>query len=361
MVAFTRHGLLSMKITREQVQTLLSTCLSELSQAATEQDIEALRVHYLGRKGSLTGLLRSIKELSAEDKMLIAPLIQNAQREAEAAFTERSHIIADTLLRRATPPCDVTAYRSFPTTGGLHPYSQLIERIEDIFISLGWSLAEGPQIEDDFHNFEALNIPSDHPARDLHDTFWLSTPHYLLRTHTSTVQVRMMEQGNLPLAICAPGRVFRHEATDATHDFTFYQCEGLLLDREVSLAQLLGTLQLFMQQLFCKSDLEIRVRPSYFPFVEPGLEVDVSCLFCTVGCSVCKQTRWIEIGGAGMVHPHVLRACNIDDTIWRGFAFGFGIDRLALLLFRLNDIRLLKTGKLALLQQFAYRIPPQRT
>jgi phenylalanyl-tRNA synthetase alpha chain len=229
----------------------------------------------------------------------------------------------------------------------------LIERIEDIFLALGWSRAEGPEVEDEFHNFNALNIPPHHPARDDHDTFWLSHPSALLRTHTSSVEIRYLQREVLPCAIFAPGRVFRHEATDATHDFAFMQCEGLLVDKHVSLAHLRAILTLFMQQLFDNNKLALRVRPSYFPFVEPGLEVDVTCPFCTSGCSICKRTGWIELGGAGLTHPAVLKACDIDPQQWTGCAFGFGIERLGQLFYRIPDVRLFKTGKIRFLEQIA--------
>jgi len=335
------------------VQDILSQLNQELRAASTAEAVEAIRIHYLGRNGILTLLMHTIKTLSLEEKREQAPRIQQTHREATEACTLRAQEIHAASQNEQHRAFDATTYHAFPTRGGLHPYTLLIERIEDISISLGWSIVSGPEIEDEFHNFEALNIPAHHPARDMQDTFWLPHPHTLLRTHTSTIEIRTLEHHKPPLAICAPGRVFRHEATDATHDFSFMQCEGLVIDRSISLADLIGTLQLFLRKLFNQEQLAIRVRPSYFPFVEPGLEVDISCPFCTTGCSICKKTGWVELGGAGLSHPNVLRAGKLDPEEWSGFAFGFGIDRIAMMLFQIPDVRLFKTGRLDILSQFA--------
>jgi phenylalanyl-tRNA synthetase alpha chain len=342
-----------MNIQIDDLPNILATLTQELRAAQSAEAVEAIRVKYLGRNGTLTLFMQHIKTLSLEEKREQAPRIQQAYREATDACALRTQELAAEALQHNNNAFDATTCRAFPTRGGLHPYTLLIERIEDISISLGWSIVSGPEIEDEFHNFEALNIPAHHPARDMQDTFWLPHPHTLLRTHTSTIEIRTLEQHQPPLAICAPGRVFRHEATDATHDFSFMQCEGLVVDRSISLADLIGTLQLFLRKLFDKEQLSIRVRPSYFPFVEPGLEVDISCPFCKNGCSICKKTGWIELGGAGLSHPNVLRACKIDPEIWSGFAFGFGIDRIAMMLFQIPDVRLFKTGRLDVLSQFS--------
>lgn len=336
----------------QEAQTLLASLQQQLAAAHTTEQVEALRVHFLGRKGSLTALMRSIAAMTAEDKRVIAPQLQQIQRVAEEAISVRSaQLVA--VKPCASAPCDVTSFIRTTPVGGLHPYTTIIERIETLFMSMGWDIVEGPEVEDEFHNFEALNIPAGHPARDDHDTFWLTFPNRLLRTHTSSVQVRALCARKPPLAICVPGRVFRHEATDATHDAVFTQCEGLLIDKHISLTHLVGTLTLFMQRLFDSTQLSIRLRPSYFPFVRPGLEVDISCPFCASGCSICKYTCWIELGGAGLVHPHVLRSCGIDHAMWSGFAFGFGIERLAMLMYRINDVRLFKTTRISILEQFS--------
>lgn len=334
------------------IQKVVADGKEMLHNSRTIQDLENARSHILGRKSRIAELLRGLALLSGEEKRVQGPLLHAAQRDLQEAYEQQKIIIAQQGANASVPLLDVTAYRALPTRGGIHPLTQLIERVEDIFMGLGWSIATGPEVEDDFHNFTALNIPAHHPARDEHDTFWLDQSPYLLRTHTSSVEIRTLEHTQPPLAICAPGRVYRHEATDATHDFVFTQCEGLFVDRTVSLTHLVGVLTTIMQQLFEKKDLSIRLRPGYFPFVEPGLEVDVSCPFCKQGCSVCKHTGWIEFAGAGLTHPHVLRACGIDPQMWNGFAFGFGIERLGMLMYRLNDIRLFKTGKLKVLQQF---------
>ena len=218
---------------------------------------------------------------------------------------------------------------------------------------MGYDIADGPEVETDFYNFQALNIPADHPARDMHDTFWLTTPSLLLRTHTSPVQIRAMEHKPLPLAIFAPGRTFRNEATDASHLFMFTQGEGLVIDKNISIANLLATARAFLQAFFEKEDLHIRARPGYFPFVEPGIEIDASCPFCSgKGCSPCKKTGWIELLGAGLVHPNVLKAGGIDPQEYSGFAFGFGIERLAMIKYGINDVRLFHSSKLPFLRQF---------
>ena len=217
---------------------------------------------------------------------------------------------------------------------------------------MGYKIAEGPELETEFYNFTALNIPEYHPARDIQDTFWLKIPGMLMRTQTSSVQIHEMAKKDLPIAILASGRCYRNEATDASHDFVFMQVEGLLIDKKISLANLLATLKTCLRAIFDKDDLEIRVRPGYFPFVEPGLEIDVLCPFCKSGCSVCKKTKWIEIVGAGLVHPNVLKHGGLDPKEYTGFAFGFGLTRLVMLKYGINDIRLLNSGKLEFLQQF---------
>lgn len=255
-------------------------------------------------------------------------------------------------MNSTKPNLDVTSYVPKQSTGSLHPYTQVLAQLEDIFISMGFRIASGPELETEFNNFTALNIPADHPARDSQDTFWLNLPGMLLRTQTSSVQVREMLRGELPLAMIAAGRTYRNEATDASHDFVFMQLEGLLVDRHVALTDLFGTLKVCLRAIFGRDDLELRVRPGYFPFVEPGVEVDMLCPFCQAGCSVCKRTRWVEIAGAGLVHPQVLQHCQIDPTTYSGFAFGFGLTRLVMLKYGINDIRLLHSGRLDFLTQF---------
>lgn len=218
---------------------------------------------------------------------------------------------------------------------------------------MGFEIIDGPELEEDFYNFEALNIPPDHPARDMQDTFWLTLPGRLMRTHTSSVEIHAMLKKKPPLAIVVPGRAYRNEATDASHDFQFMQLEGLLVDKNVSLSNLLATMKSFLQTFFERKDLTLRIRPGYFPFVEPGIEIDMSCPFCTQGCAVCKRTRWIEVAPAGLTHPAVLKACSIDPTEYSGFAFGMGLTRLVMLKYGITDIRLLHSNKVEFLQQFS--------
>lgn len=339
----------------EKIASIQKQFTSELAAASAADAVETIRIRYLGRNGLITELMHILKELNLEEKKEYGPQLNELRTSAHHAIEAKKEALlqqAIEALAQSKANFDVTAYTPSYSKGSLHPYTHMIEKIEDIFMSMGYTRAEGPEVEEPSYNFDALNIPPSHPARDLHDTFWLDLPNRLLRTHTSSVQIRTMRQQKPPIAIFTPGRAFRHEATDATHDFIFMQCEGLLVDKNISLSNLIATLKSFMQALFGKQTMEIRVRPSYFPFVEPGLEVDIACPFCEDGCSLCKRTRWIELGGAGLVHPHVLRHCGIDPEVYSGFAFGLGIDRLAMLKYGIPDIRLLRSGKIDFLNQF---------
>lgn len=340
---------------KELLHKTETTFATDLEHANTLEALEKIRVEYLGRHGQITALMAHLKDATIEEKREYSPLLNALKQNATVALETKKtalhqQIIAAELNKKKQ--FDVTAYLPDTPHGHLHPFTHIIEKIEDIFLSMGYEEAVGPEVEQEAYNFDALNIPADHPARDMQDTFWLTLPHTLMRTHTSTVQVRTMKANKPPLAIFAPGRVFRHEATDATHDFMFMQVEGLLIDKNISMAHLCATLKIFMQSLFGKQDLDIRIRPSYFPFVEPGVEVDISCPFCENGCSICKKTKWIELGGAGLVHPHVLKFCNIDPEVYSGFAFGIGIERLAMLKYGITDIRLFRSNKLEFLKQF---------
>lgn len=338
-----------------QISNIQQAFTTALENAHTLEQLEDVRVSFLGRNGQITQVMSVLKELSPEDKRLWGPKIQQFKKMSEEQFEqakkhiEHQHAQNELLKQRYF---DVTASYKPTTTGSLHIYTHIIEKLENIFISMGFEIVAGPEVETDFYNFSALNIPADHPARDLQDTFWLTSPGLLLRTHTSTVQIRTMEKTTPPIAIFAPGRVYRNEATDASHDFQFYQGEALLIDKNISVANLLATAQSFLQEFFEQKDLKIRVRPGYFPFVEPGLEIDASCPFCTTGCTVCKYSTWIELLGSGLVHPNVLRACNINPEVYSGFAFGFGIDRLAMVKYGITDIRLFRSASLDFLKQF---------
>lgn len=342
----------SLDIVCQEVRTLF---YEALQQAETEQAVEQVRVLYLGRQGKITELMGQLKNLSVDDKRIFGPQINALRDEITTALSEKKERairqkISQELARQEH--FDVSAYAPHQAQGSLHPHTHIATVIEDIFMSMGFEYGTAPEVETDWFNFEALNIPPNHPARDMQDTFWLTQPGYLLRTHTSNVQAHTMRQRTPPFAVFAIGRVFRHEATDATHDFMFTQCEGFVVDKNISISNLCATLKTFMQKLFEGKNVEIRMRPSYYPFVEPGFDVDISCIFCTGGCSVCKKTGWIELCGAGLIHPNVLKHCGIDSTKYSGFAFGTGIERLAMLKYGINDIRLFRSGKVDFLKQF---------
>ncbi|HBS47885.1 TPA: phenylalanine--tRNA ligase subunit alpha [Candidatus Dependentiae bacterium] len=326
----------------------------ELAAAVASKDLEKIRISFLGKKGFITEILSQLKDLSVEDKKIIGPLLNSFRSDVESKIKEKETLILKSEIEKADlkkQNFDFSVYKTDANKGSLHPYTQVIEEIENIFISMGYEVLDGPELESEHYNFTALNIPQEHPARDMYDTFWVNLPNYLLRTHTSPVQVRTMESKQLPIAAVIPGRCYRHEATDATHDYMFMQCEGFLIDKNVTVANLFATAKTFLEALFKKS-LDIRIRPGFFPFVEPGFEIDARCPFCKNGCSVCKKSTWIEVFPGGLIHPNVLRAGGIDPEVYSGFAFGFGLTRLAMLKYGVNDIRLFHSGKVRFLEQF---------
>lgn len=326
-----------------------------LEAASTYDELEKVRVIFLARQGKVVELMSQLKELSVNQKRIFGPKLNVLKKESEQAYQQRKFELeqeARTLEILQKQQFDVTAYKCSELKGSTHVLSQIVEQIEDIFISMGYRVADGPELETEYYNFDALNIPKDHPARDSHDTFWFDIPGTLLRTQTSTVQIHEMEKHGAPIALISPGRTYRNEATDATHDFVFSQYEGLFIDKNISMGNLLATMKTFYQRLFEKEDLDIRVRPSFFPFVEPGIEIDASCPFCKKGCSVCKKTGWIELVGAGLVHPNVLRYCKVDPEIYSGFAFGGGIERLAMVKYGINDLRFFHGATIDFLKQF---------
>lgn len=330
-------------------------CLTKLQEAADEHALEQVRIEYLGRNGLISHLMDRLKELPTEDKKVVGPELNVLKQETQALYNER--LTAITQARRQAElhklrNFDVTAYVPHATRGSLHPYTHIMDKLIEILVPMGFAFVQGPELEHEEINFDALNIAAHHPARDMQDTIWLELPHRLLRTHTSSIQIRSMQSMTPPLALVAPGRCYRHEATDASHDYVFMQIECLMVGKDVSMATLLGVIKTFFAAFFAREDLQLRVRPSYFPFVEPGIEVDMTCVFCTNGCSTCKHSGWIEMGGAGLVHPHVLRACNIDPTEYTGCAFGLGLTRLAMLKYGIPDIRLLQSNTLDFLEQF---------
>jgi phenylalanyl-tRNA synthetase alpha chain len=326
-----------------------------LSCQLTEKDIEKITIIFLGRKGKIVELMETLKSLSVEDKKIFGPLINSFKEETQEILENRLHEIKKQELEKLHAQqknFDVSAYHYSELKGTKHIYTQIIEDLEDVFISMGYDIIDGPEVENEYHNFESLNIPTDHPAREEEDSFFLKKSGMLLRTQTSSVQARAMQNSKPPIAFFSPGRVYRREATDQTHDFLFTQAEGLLIDKNISISNLLATAQSFLQKIFENDTLNIRVRPGYFPFVEPGLEIDASCPFCKNGCSVCKRTGWIELLGSGLIHPNVLKAGNIDSLVYSGFAFGMGIERIAMIKYGINDIRLFHSSKINFLDQF---------
>ena len=345
-----------MSTIKQQIAEVTSSFNERLSTVQDIELLEKIRVDFLGRKGKLTELMQALKALSPDEKREVGPLLNKLKQDLEAQYlTKKNDLDASRHQQDALQKSsfDVSAYRPNQEAGSLHPYTHITQIIENVFMTMGYDIADGPEMEKDFYNFEALNIPQDHPARDMQDTIWLKMPERLMRTHTSSVQIHTMEKTKPPLAIVAPGRAYRFEATDASHDYVFKQCEGLLVGKDISMANLLATTKTFLQAILEKEQSKLRVRPGYFPFVEPGIEIDIRCIFCKSGCSTCKQSRWIESMGAGLVNPNVLKHCGIDSTQYSGFAFGFGLTRLAMLKYGINDIRMLHNNSVEFLEQFS--------
>jgi phenylalanyl-tRNA synthetase alpha chain len=335
------------------IEQLLNEATSALDACTDVRALDDLRVQYLGKKGLFTEQLKSLGKLSAEERPKAGQAINSAKKTFQQQLESRKAELENAVIeaRLAAEKIDVTLPGRGLESGGLHPVTLTMRRISRLFEGMGFQVAEGPEIEDDFHNFEALNIPQHHPARAMHDTFYFDA-HHLLRTHTSPVQIRTMQSSEPPLKIIAPGRVYRCDS-DLTHTPMFHQVEGLFIDHDVSFSDLKGTLIEFMRHFFEKEDLQLRFRPSYFPFTEPSAEVDIQCVMCEgEGCRVCSQTGWLEVLGCGMVHPNVLKAVNIDTEVWTGYAFGLGVERLAMLRYGVNDLRLFFENDLRFLRQF---------
>lgn len=336
----------------ENLDTLVSQALEAIQQAVDVNALEQLRVQYLGKKGELTQVMKTLGNIPAEERPKVGAMVNQAKERVQTVLNARRTEMETEAMnaRLAAERVDVTLPGRGQTSGGLHPVTRTMERIEEFFSRVGYAVAEGPEVEDDYHNFEALNIPGHHPARAMHDTFYFNA-NTLLRTHTSPVQVRTMESQQPPIRIVCPGRVYRCDS-DLTHSPMFHQVEGLLVDREVSFADLRGTIAEFLQ-VFFEKDLKVRFRPSFFPFTEPSAEVDIQCVMCNgSGCRVCKQTGWLEVMGCGMVHPNVFRSAGIDPEQYQGFAFGMGVERLAMLRYGVNDLRLFFDNDLRFLAQF---------
>ncbi len=336
---------------KEKLQRIKEDALSAIGSESA--DLEQIRIQYLGKKGELTSVLRGMGALTAEERPIIGQLANEVRAEIETALKQRAEIQKNAELekRLISEKIDVTLPSNAPKAGKLHPLTQVQRTIEDIFIGMGFSIAEGPEVEFDYYNFQALNIPENHPARDTQDTFYI-TENILLRSQTSPVQVRTMEKQKPPIRVISPGRVYRSDAVDATHSPLFHQIEGLVVDKGITMGDLKGMLETFAKTLF-GNNTKLRFRPHHFPFTEPSAEVDVSCFVCGgKGCRVCKNEGWIEILGSGMVHPYVLSNCGIDPEVYSGFAFGMGVERIAMKYYGIDDMRLLYENDTRFLEQF---------
>ena len=338
---------------KEQIKAVREQALAELSSLRLPKELEEFRVRVMGKKGTLTSLLRGMGGLPAEERPRMGQLVNEVRAELEAALEERASAVhrAQQASRLEAERLDVTMPGRRGRQGGLHPLNIVLEDLIDIFQSMGFDVVDGPEVETDHYNFEALNLPQDHPARDMQDTFYISD-NLLLRTQTSAAQIRIMESRKPPIRIICPGRVYRADEVDATHSPVFHQVEGLVVDKGITMCDLKGVLEQFAHEIY-GPETKVKFRPSFFPFTEPSVEVDVSCSECGgKGCRVCKDAGWIEILGAGMVHPNVLRGCGIDPEVSSGFAFGIGLDRLAPTRYKISDIRLMFENDQRFLEQF---------
>ena len=347
-------------VMKQEIGKIKKTAKEAIEKAKDLANLKELEVKFLGRKGELTSLLRSLKDIAENKRKEAGQLLNQTKQELEQAFNKQSQKLekADLEASLSKEFFDITHPGQARTTGAIHILSQTQEEVENIFSQMGFMIVDGPEIESEYYNFEGLNIPGDHPARDMQDTFFIQAKQQkkqarlVLRTHTSPNQVRAMEKYGAPLRMIVPGRVFRNEATDARHEHTFNQVEGMLIGKDISIATLKGIMKEFLSRLFGK-EVEVRFRPGYFPFVEPGIELDFSCLLCNgKGCRVCKKTGWVEFMGAGMTHEHVLRAGGIDPKEYQGWAFGFGLERLVMMRYGITDIRHFQSGDLRFINQF---------
>lgn len=339
---------------KEQIENLKNQALEEIAKSESSKELNDLRVKYLGKKGELTSILRGMGELSPEERPKMGALVNSAKQEVENEIQEKEKELAKKELqeRLEKEEIDITLPSQKIRRGSKHPLNRVIEEVEDLFVSMGYDVVSGPELETDEYCFERLNLPKGHPARDMQDSFYI-TPEYLLRTQTSAVQARTMmaNKEKTPIRVIVPGKTFRRE-DDATHSHQFNQVEGLVVDKNISLADLKGTLEVFMKKMLGQNT-ELRFRPSYFPFTEPSYEVDVTCFKCGgKGCNLCKQTGWIELLGSGIVHPNVLKMNGYDPEEYSGFAFGVGLDRLAMFKYGITDIRLLYQNDVRFLRQF---------
>jgi phenylalanyl-tRNA synthetase alpha chain len=340
---------------QEKLEKIKKQISESIKSVENEIQLKDLEIKFLGRKGELTNLLKNLAELSAEAKKEIGVFANNIKKDIQILFADKSR---DLEGKAEQEDVDVTLPGKEIKSGHLHPITQVQDIFERIFVSMGFLVLDGPELESDYFNFEALNISKDHPARDMQDTFYIANkdsaaePDMVMRTHTSPMQIRAMLQYGAPLRAIVPGRCFRCEATDVRHEHTFYQVEGLMIDKKINFSHLRGMLEEVGSKLF-GANTKLRMRPKYYPFVEPGANGEYTCFLCGgAGCRLCKQTGWLEVIGSGMIHPHVLRAGGIDPDIYQGFAFGFGLSRLVQLKYGIEDVRLFNSGDLRFLQQF---------
>ncbi len=338
---------------KEKLEQIKQEAIRKIREADIPEKLNDVRVEYLGKKGALTAVLKSMKDVAPEDRPKVGQMVNDVKSEVEGILEDALKTMERKVreMQMKAEVIDVTLPAKKNNVGHRHPNQIALEEVERIFVGMGYEVVEGPEIEKDYYNFEALNIPADHPAKDEQDTFYISGD-ILLRTQTSPVQARVMEKGKLPIRMISPGRVFRSDEVDATHSPSFHQIEGLVVDKHITFADLKGTLAEFAKELFGE-DTKVKFRPHHFPFTEPSAEVDVSCFKCKgAGCRFCKGSGWIEILGCGMVHPHVFEMCGIDPKEYTGFAFGVGLERIALLKYEIDDMRLLYENDTRFLKQF---------
>ncbi len=338
---------------KEMIAKIRDAACGELAGAQDLQSLETIKVKYLGKKGEVTALLKGMGALSAEERPIMGQLVNELRELLDAQIEEKGTSLQAMLLEQTLreETIDVTMPGKKNGTGSLHPLTKVLDEVKDIFIGMGFEIAQGPEVEFDYYNFEALNIPPNHPARDTQDTFYIDS-NIVLRTQTSPVQIRVMEKQKPPIKIIAPGKVYRSDAVDATHSPVFHQIEGLVVDRGISMSDLKGTLEVFAKKLYGEQ-AKVRFRPHHFPFTEPSAEMDICCFACDgVGCRLCKGEGWIEILGCGMVHPKVLKNCNIDPEIYSGFAFGMGLERIVMRRYGIHDLRMFFENDLRFLKQF---------
>jgi phenylalanyl-tRNA synthetase alpha chain len=336
-----------------RLDAFLKEAETEITETGSLKSLQELRVKYLGRKSEMVSILKGLGSISPGQRPKVGMRANEVKISIDKMLTRRVEKLSDNIFNSLgeKEKIDITEPGLKCQTGHLHPISQMRIEVEDIFTSMGFTIATGPEVELDYYNFEALNIPPDHPARDMQDTIW-TMEGSLLRTHTSCVQIRAMEKFKPPIRAIAPGRVFRYEETDASHEHTFYQVEGLMIDRDISVSNLIAVMKTMLKSVFRRT-VKVRLRPGYFPFVEPGFELDINCLICGgKGCPVCKQSGWVELLPCGLVHPNVLRAGKVDPKEYSGFAFGMGLDRLVMMRYGIDDIRLFHSGDLRFLEQF---------